>query len=133
MIDPAMAPLENTSCPASSNMPLTSYWKAAGRKKRDAFGDTVIDTLSEYFPNLKNIILHRQVLTPQGYRGHGRFKPKAIFSRESSAYGNCFSCVLHPGMPIMPHPLKTITSAVRGRTREGGSPALRAGWRRSKS
>jgi phytoene dehydrogenase-like protein len=32
--------------------------------KREAFGDTVIDTLSEYAPNLKSVILHRQVLTP---------------------------------------------------------------------
>jgi phytoene dehydrogenase-like protein len=31
---------------------------------REAFGDTVIDTLCEYAPNLKNLILHRQVLTP---------------------------------------------------------------------
>jgi phytoene dehydrogenase-like protein len=31
---------------------------------RDAFGDTVIDTISEYAPNLKDILLHRQVLTP---------------------------------------------------------------------
>jgi len=28
------------------------------------FGDNVIDTLSEYAPNLKDIILHRQVITP---------------------------------------------------------------------
>jgi phytoene dehydrogenase-like protein len=33
-------------------------------EKREAFGDTVINTLSEYAPNLRNIILHRQVLTP---------------------------------------------------------------------
>jgi phytoene dehydrogenase-like protein len=32
--------------------------------KREAFGDTVIDTISEHAPNLKNLILHRQVLTP---------------------------------------------------------------------
>src|SRR5216684_609339 len=31
---------------------------------RDDFGKTVIDTVSEYAPNLKNIILHKQVLTP---------------------------------------------------------------------
>ncbi len=31
---------------------------------RKAFGDTVIDTISEYAPNLKDLILHRQVLTP---------------------------------------------------------------------
>ncbi len=33
-------------------------------EQRDAFGDNVINTISEYAPNLKNIILHRQVLTP---------------------------------------------------------------------
>ena len=33
-------------------------------EQRDAFGDTVIDTIAEYAPNIKNIILHRQVLTP---------------------------------------------------------------------
>jgi phytoene dehydrogenase-like protein len=32
--------------------------------KREALGDAVIDTLSEYAPNMKSIILHRQVLTP---------------------------------------------------------------------
>ena len=31
---------------------------------RDRFGDAVIDTLSAYAPNLKDRILHRQVLTP---------------------------------------------------------------------
>jgi phytoene dehydrogenase-like protein len=31
---------------------------------RDAFGDTVINTLAEHAPNIKDIILHRQVLTP---------------------------------------------------------------------
>jgi phytoene dehydrogenase-like protein len=33
-------------------------------EKRDEFGDTVINTISEYAPNLRDIILHRQVLTP---------------------------------------------------------------------
>ena len=32
--------------------------------QREAFGDAVIDTIAERAPNLKNIILHRQVLTP---------------------------------------------------------------------
>jgi phytoene dehydrogenase-like protein len=32
--------------------------------QREAFGNTVIDTISEYAPNLKNIILNKQVLTP---------------------------------------------------------------------
>jgi phytoene dehydrogenase-like protein len=33
-------------------------------QKREEFGDTVIETLSEYAPNIKDIILHRQILTP---------------------------------------------------------------------
>ena len=33
-------------------------------EQREAFGDTVIDTIAEYAPNLRDIILHRQVLTP---------------------------------------------------------------------
>jgi len=32
--------------------------------KRDEFGDAVIDAIAEYAPNIKNLILHRQVLTP---------------------------------------------------------------------
>jgi phytoene dehydrogenase-like protein len=33
-------------------------------RQRDAFGDAVINAIAEYAPNIKNIILHRQVLTP---------------------------------------------------------------------
>jgi phytoene dehydrogenase-like protein len=37
-----------------------SDWRAAG----GAFADNVIETLSEYAPNLRSLILHRQVITP---------------------------------------------------------------------
>jgi phytoene dehydrogenase-like protein len=33
-------------------------------EQREAFGDAVVNTLSEYMPGLKDKILHRQVLTP---------------------------------------------------------------------
>src|SRR2546425_1418957 len=33
-------------------------------EQRDAFGTTVVDTIAEYAPNIRNIILHKQVLTP---------------------------------------------------------------------
>jgi phytoene dehydrogenase-like protein len=33
-------------------------------EQREAFGDTVVDTLEEYAPGFKSSILHRQVLTP---------------------------------------------------------------------
>jgi phytoene dehydrogenase-like protein len=32
--------------------------------QREAFGDTVIDTISQYAPNLKNLIIGKQVITP---------------------------------------------------------------------
>ena len=33
-------------------------------QQRDAFGDAVINTLADFAPNIKDIILHKQVLTP---------------------------------------------------------------------
>jgi phytoene dehydrogenase-like protein len=33
-------------------------------EQREAFGDAVIDTIAEFAPNIRDIILHRQVLTP---------------------------------------------------------------------
>jgi phytoene dehydrogenase-like protein len=33
-------------------------------KHREDFGNAVINTLSEFAPNIKDIILHKQVLTP---------------------------------------------------------------------
>ncbi len=64
MIDPGMAPPGKHV--ASIFVQYAPYhinggWTAA---RREAFGDAVIDTLSEYAPNLKSAILHRQVLTP---------------------------------------------------------------------
>jgi phytoene dehydrogenase-like protein len=37
---------------------------AAWDRQRDAFGDAVVNAIAEYAPNIKDIILHRQVLTP---------------------------------------------------------------------
>jgi len=64
MLDPSMAP------PGKHVMSifvqyapyqLNGGWSDA---KREALGDAVIDTLSEYAPNIKSAILHRQVVTP---------------------------------------------------------------------
>jgi phytoene dehydrogenase-like protein len=65
MIDPGMAP------PGKHVMSIfvqyapyavNGGWTDA---RREAFGDAVIDTLAEYAPNLRSIILHRQVITPR--------------------------------------------------------------------
>jgi phytoene dehydrogenase-like protein len=34
-------------------------------QRRDVFGNAAIDTLSEFIPDLKDIIFHKQVLTPR--------------------------------------------------------------------
>jgi len=64
VIDPSMAP------PGKHVMSIFVQYAPYDLKtgtwpdKREALGDTVVDTLSEYAPNLKDIILHRQVVTP---------------------------------------------------------------------
>jgi phytoene dehydrogenase-like protein len=93
-------------------------------EKREALGDTVIDTLAEYCPNLKDSILHRQVVTPwdleqdvgltEGniFQGElsleqlGPFRPVAGWSHYRTPINNlwmCGSCV-HPGGGIMGAP-----------------------------
>lgn len=64
MIDPDMAPPGKHVM--SCFVQYAPYHLKGGtwEEQREAFGEAVIDTLSEYFPNLKDIILHRQVLTP---------------------------------------------------------------------
>ena len=59
-------------------------------EKREAFGDAVVNALAEYAPNIKDIILHRQVLTPsdlestfgltEGNIFHGELTIQQLFS-----------------------------------------------------
>jgi phytoene dehydrogenase-like protein len=53
-------------------------------EKREAFGDTVIDTLSQYAPNLRKLILHRQVLTPLDLEREWSLTEGNIFQGELS-------------------------------------------------
>ena len=64
MIDPGMAPPGKHVL--SVFVQYAPYRLSGGwtDEKREAFGDAVIETLSRYIPNLKSILLHRQVLTP---------------------------------------------------------------------
>jgi len=101
-------------------------------QKREALGDTVIDTLAEYCPNLKDSILHRQVVTPwdleqdvgltEGniFQGElsleqlGPFRPVAGWSRYRTPINHlwlCGSCV-HPGGGIMGAPGELAAKAL---------------------
>lgn len=90
-------------------------------KYREAFGDTVVDTLAEYIPGLKDKILYRQVLTPwdieqtmgltEGNIFHGELsleqllfqRPMADFSKYKTAVPKLWMCGsgTHPGGGIM--------------------------------
>jgi phytoene dehydrogenase-like protein len=64
MIDPDMAPPGKHVMSCFVQYAPYTLKDAHWDEQREAFGDAVIDTLSKYIPNIKNIILHRQVLTP---------------------------------------------------------------------
>jgi phytoene dehydrogenase-like protein len=64
MIDPGMAPPGKHVMSCFVQYAPYHLDNASWDDNREKFGDVVIDTLSEYFSNLKDIILHRQVLTP---------------------------------------------------------------------
>jgi phytoene dehydrogenase-like protein len=89
--------------------------------EREAFGDTVIDTIAEHAPNIKDIILHRQVLTPldlerefglsEGNIFQGELTLEQLFflrpapgwARYRSPIKNLYMCgsATHPGGGIM--------------------------------
>jgi len=121
MIDPGMAP------PGKHVMSIfvqyAPYHLNGGwtPERREAFGDTVIDTLAEYAPNLKSIIRHRQVITPHEieattgltegniFQGelalHQLFflRPAPAWSRYTTPIRNYYQCGAgtHPGGGIM--------------------------------
>jgi phytoene dehydrogenase-like protein len=93
-------------------------------EKREAFGDTVIDTIAEFAPNIKDIITHRQVLTPldlerdfgltEGNIFHGELsleqlfflRPAAGWAKYRTPLKNFYMCGsgTHPGGGVMGAP-----------------------------
>jgi phytoene dehydrogenase-like protein len=64
MIDPGMAPAGKHVMSIFVQYAPFALEGGWNDERRDAFGDAVVDTLSEYAPNLKDLILHRCVVTP---------------------------------------------------------------------
>jgi len=93
-------------------------------RRREAFGDAVVDTLAEYCPGLKESILYRQVLTPwdleqefgltEGNIFHGELsleqllflRPAAGWSRYRTPIDRLWICGsgAHPGGGVMGAP-----------------------------
>ncbi|MDP8955715.1 MAG: NAD(P)/FAD-dependent oxidoreductase [Actinomycetota bacterium] len=64
LVDPSMAPPGKHVM--SCFIQYAPYELAEGTwdEQRDAFGDAIVETIAERAPNIRDLILHRQVLTP---------------------------------------------------------------------
>ena len=103
LTDPASRRRASTCCRASCNTRRTNSRKERGTTRREAFGDNVIDTISEYAPNIKKIIVGRQILTPLDLEREFGLDPGQHFSRRAVAGAIIFSA---PGgrLGLLPHP-----------------------------
>ena len=101
-------------------------------RKREAFGDAVINAIAEYAPNIKDIILHRQVLTPldierifgltEGNIFQGELTLEQLFflrpvpgwARYSTPIDHLYMCgsATHPGGGIMGAPGKNAAERI---------------------
>lgn len=117
MIDPGMAPPGKHVMSCFVQYAPYELREGTWEDRREEFGDRVMDTLAEYIPNLKKIILHRQVLTPwdmeqmvgltQGNIFHGELslsqlfflRPSPGFAAYHTPIPNYYQCGsgTHPG------------------------------------
>ena len=106
-------------------------------ERREAFGDTVIDTLATYAPNIRDIILHRQVVTPldlerewgltEGNIFQGELTPDQLFfarpvpgwAQYTTPIRNLWMCgsAAHPGGGIMGAPGRNAALRILKMTR----------------
>jgi phytoene dehydrogenase-like protein len=114
-------------------------------EQREAFGDTVIDTIAEYAPNLRDIILHRQVLTPldierefgltEGNIFQGELTLEQLFfarpvpgwAQYTTPIRNLWMCgsATHPGGGIMGAPARNCALRILAQRGGGASRSIR--------
>src|SRR6202161_2870077 len=85
LTDPSVAPPGPHALPCF--VQYAPYKLRAGLNwddQREAFGNAVIDTIAEYAPNIKDIILHRQVITPLDLEREWGLSEGNIFQGELS-------------------------------------------------
>jgi len=137
MIDPTMAPpgkhVMSVFCAYAPYDLADGTWE----DHREGFGDAVIDTLAEYAPNLRDIMLHRQVFTPwdmeqtmgltEGNIFHGELSLEQLFFlRPVPGYAdfttpirNLYMCGsgCHPGGGVMGAPGKLAAEKILANSR----------------
>jgi len=107
---------------------------------RDAFGETVLDTLAEHAPNIRERIIHKQVLTPldlertfglsEGNIFQGELSVEQLFflrpapgwAQYRTPIRNLYMCgsASHPGGGIMGAPGYNAAMKILKDTRLGG-------------
>jgi phytoene dehydrogenase-like protein len=105
--------------------------------RRDAFGNAVVDTLAEYAPRIRDIILHRQILTPldlerefgltEGNIFQGELALEQLFflrpvpgwAQYATPILNLWMCgsATHPGGGVMGAPGRNAARRILGQTR----------------
>jgi phytoene dehydrogenase-like protein len=83
MVDPTMAPPGKHVMSVFvqyANYDMSEYGDRD--QQREAFGNAVIDTLEEFCPNIKDIMLHKQVLTPWDLENEFNLTEGNIFQGE---------------------------------------------------
>jgi phytoene dehydrogenase-like protein len=139
LVDPSMAPPGKHM--ASCFVQYAPYHLADGREwdepEREAFGDAVVDAIARFAPNIKDLILYRQVLSPkdledklgltEGNIFQGELTLEQLFwSRPVPGYGrfgtpirNLWLCgsSTHPGGGIMGAPGRLAALEVLGALR----------------
>jgi phytoene dehydrogenase-like protein len=106
-------------------------------EQREAFGDTVVDTIAEYAPNIRNVIRHRQVLTPldlerdfglsEGNIFQGELtldqlfflRPTPGWAQYTTPIRNLWMCgsAAHPGGGVMGAPGRNAARRILGQTK----------------
>jgi phytoene dehydrogenase-like protein len=114
--------------------------------KREAFGDNVIDTISEHIPNIKKLIVGRQVLTPldlerefgltQGNIFQGELSLEQLFflrpvpgwAYYKTPIENLYMCgsATHPGGGIMAAPGRIASTVILQEWKNGSSAKRRS-------
>lgn len=132
VLDPSMAPPGKHVMSCFVQYAPYHLKEGTWAEKRDAFGDAVVDAISEFAPNLKDIILHRQVMTPwdmeqvvgltEGNIFQGELsldqllflRPVPGWAQYKSPIRNLYMCGsgVHPGGGIMGAPGKLAADAI---------------------
>ncbi len=84
MIDPGMAPPGKHVMSCFVQYAPYQLQEGSWQEKREELGNAVVDTLSTYFPGIQDLILHRQVVTPEDIEEMTGLSQGNIFQGELS-------------------------------------------------